>query len=175
MDDFKLKPYWKSICQIYFLTKHYLLIAEELSEDFDTFLQPVKEHRDAFDHVARVYGIGELEKQPNNVEKYQIENLKKAIGHTYRAFFDTADWLSYVCRKEIRKILSQYSREQILNQYPNYDSVKNMLIAVPKQIADIRSTKDLSDDESLLIDEVRKYSDILDQLIEVHSEICKIF
>mgnify|MGYP003413862528 FL=1 len=54
MDNFT--KYWDSICQIYFLTKHYLLLAEELSDDFDTFLQPVKEHRDAFDHVARVYG-----------------------------------------------------------------------------------------------------------------------
>ena len=52
----KHTSYWNVICEIYFLTKHYLIISEEISEDFETFLQPLKEHRDAFDHIVRAYG-----------------------------------------------------------------------------------------------------------------------
>ena len=70
MDNFT--KYWDSICQIYFLTKHYLLLAEELSDDFDTFLQPVKEHRDAFDHVARVYGYKFLQNDIKDIDTYYV-------------------------------------------------------------------------------------------------------
>lgn len=94
MNDFQV--HWDNICKIYFLTKHYLLLSEELSEDFDTFLQPIKEHRDAFDHIARVYGYKMLDRKVDNIEKYREDNMKKAVGHAYRAFFDTADWLSYI-------------------------------------------------------------------------------
>ena len=86
-----LQIYWDNICKIYFLTKHYLLLSEELSEDFDTFLQPVKEHRDAFDHLARAYGYTMLDREIQNIDKYREENMKKAVGHTYRALLDTAD------------------------------------------------------------------------------------
>ena len=63
----KFKTYWDNICKIYFLTKHYLILSEEISDDFDTFLQPIKEHRDAFDHIARVYGY-----HPLNIKRRYI-------------------------------------------------------------------------------------------------------
>lgn len=171
----KLQIQWDNICKIYFLTKHYLLLSEELSEDFDTFLQPLKEHRDAFDHIARVYGHQMLEKQVDDIEKYKEENMNKAVGHTYRAFFDTADWLSYICRKKIREILSKYTKRQILETYPNYETVRYTLDEIPKQIAQIRKNKDLSDDESILINEVDQYSNILNQLLDIYNEVHTLF
>lgn len=78
--------YWDKICQIYFLTKHYLLLAEELSEGFDTFIQPLKEERDAFDHIARVYGHKYLSRKVSDVDSYCTSNMRKAVQHTYRAF-----------------------------------------------------------------------------------------
>ena len=171
----KIQTHWDNICKIYFLTKHYLLLSEELSEDFDTFLQPLKEHRDAFDHIARVYGYDMLDKKVDDVEKYREENMNKAVGHTYRAFFDTADWLSYICRKKIRDLLSQYTREQILNKYEKYEEVKIILNRIPKEIAQIRKSKDLSDDETVLIEEVDQYSIVLDQLLEIYNEVYAIF
>lgn len=171
----KLQTHWDNICKIYFLTKHYLLLSEELSEDFDTFLQPLKEHRDAFDHIARVYGYNMQDKKPEDIEKYRDENMKKAVGHTYRAFFDTADWLSYICRKKIRGVLSKYTKEQILEKYEKYESVKTVLDNVPKKIAQIRNNKDLSDDEAVLIEEVDQYSVVLNQLLEIYDEIYALF
>ncbi len=171
----KLSPHWNNICKIYFLTKHYLLLSEELSDDFDTFLQPLKEHRDVFDHIARVYGYKMLEKRVEDVDKYREDNMKKAVGHTYRAFFDTADWLSYICRKKVREIISKYNKEQILERYDKYEDAKKTLEDVPKQIAQIRSNKDLSDDESTLIEEVNLYSTILDQLLDIYHEVYNLF
>lgn len=74
----KYMAYWDNICEIYFLTKHYLLLGEELSEDFDTFFQPVKEHRDTFDHIARVYGYKFLQNEVKDIEAYHVSNMKKS-------------------------------------------------------------------------------------------------
>ena len=167
--------YWDSICQIYFLTKHYLILAEELSDDFDTFLQPVKEHRDAFDHVARVYGYKYLQNEIKNVDTYRTENMNKAVGHVYRAFFDTADWLSYICRKKIRLLLDGKSREEIVSIYPEYDHTKSMLNELPLAIANIRKNKDVSDDIAELVKEVEGYRDILDKLLTTYREINRLF
>lgn len=170
-----LDSYWDNICKIYFLTKHYLLLAEELSDEFDTFLQPVKEHRDAFDHITRVYGCKFMPNKLNDVNAYRIGNMKKAIGHVYRAFFDTADWLSYICRKKIRELLQNKSYSEISEKYENYDDLKLMLINVPLEISNIRKQKDISDDESVLIEEVEKYKAILDKLYNSYKDLSLIF
>lgn len=170
-----LQMHWNNICKIYFLTKHYILLSEELSEDFDTFLQPLKEHRDAFDHIARVYGQAMLKKELDDVEKYKEDNMKKAVGHTYRAFFDTADWLSYICRRKIREILSKYTRDQIVDKYTKYEGIRKRLDEIPNEIALIREHKDLSDDESILIAEVEEYSTVLDELLNIYAEVHSLF
>lgn len=169
------RTYWDNICEIYFLTKHYLLIGEELSEEFDTVLQPVKEHRDAFDHIARVYGHQFLQEEIRDIDAYRIGNMKKAVSHVYRAFFDTADFLSYVCRKKIRVLIEKRSREEILEAYPGYEDTKQMLNEVPFKIARIRENKDISTDDSQIIEEVGRYKDILDDLLEAYKEMAKIF
>lgn len=173
MDKYAI--YWDSICEIYFLTKHYLLIGEELSEDFDTIIQPVKEHRDAFDHITRVYGLKFLQDDIPDKEAYRISNMKKAVGHAYRAFFDTADFLTYVCRKKIRELLNSRDYEEIVKHYPNYPNVKQMLIDVPFKIAEIRKNKDVSVDDRALIDEIEEYRKILDELLSAYKAVYRIF
>lgn len=174
MND-SLTKYWDSICQIYFLTKHYLLLAEELSDDFDTFLQPVKEHRDAFDHVARVYGYKFLQNEIKNIDKYLDENMRKAVGHAYRAFFDTADWLSYICRHKIRKLLNGKTYDEIVATYPGYPEVKKLLLDAPLMIANIRENKDVSDNVNELVETVREYRILLDRLIDAYQDISSAF
>lgn len=170
-----LQIHWDNICKIYFLTKHYLLLSEEFSTEFDTFLQPIKEHRDAFDHITRVYGYSMQDKCIDNVDRYKEENMIKAVGHVYRAFFDTADWLSYICRKQIRLILDKYTKTYILEHYPDYENTKDWLNNTVYKIANIRSQKDISSNESELIKEVDEYADILNKLLKIHGEVKKIF
>lgn len=164
---------WKGICQIYFLTKHYLILAEEISENFDTFIQPIKEHRDVLDHITRVYGFELLKEKEfvTDIEGYKRDNMKKALGHAYRSFFDTADWLTYVCRQGIRKILTGKSHKSIIEKYPNYDKLKTLLIELPEKIAAIREHKDMSDKPEDLIKQVNEYVVIMDELIKSYKEI----
>lgn len=173
MSDYKV--YWDNICKIYFLTKHYLLLCEEYSDEFDTFLQPVKEHRDAFDHIARVYGYEMLDRKVVDIDEYRNGNMRKAVGHTYRAFFDTADWLSYICRKQIRELLSNYKKDEIIAKCPEYEEIKKLLTEIPEQISHIRENKDLSDKESELIQEVDKYRKLLDRIIDARKKIFLVF
>lgn len=171
----KYRAYWDNICEIYFLTKHYLLLGEELSEDFDTFFQPVKEHRDALDHIARVYGYKFLQYEVKDIEAYRVSNMKKAVGHAYRAFFDTADWLSYICRKKIREILQGKTYNEIVKIYPEYEKLKKRLNELPVAIAKIRQNKDVSDNENELVREVEGYREILDELLEAYKNISERF
>ena len=53
--------------------------------------------------------------------------------------------------------------------------MKQLLNDVPKKIAEIREAKDLSDDESLLIEEVDKYVSLLDEILEVYYDVNNIF
>ncbi len=167
--------YWDNICQIYLLTKHYLLLSEELSEGFDTFIQPLKEERDAFDHIVRVYGHKYLKRKIENEETYCISNMRKAVQHTYRAFFDTADFFTYVCQKRIRELLKGRDRNEVLVQYPKYNDAKKILEELPVAIADIRENKDESESDSELVAEVEQYKIILDQLYEIYIEVSRIF
>ena len=171
----KWSRYWDNICEIYFFFFFYLLLAEELSEDFDTVFQPVKEHRDAFDHVARVYGYKLLKDDIKDIESYRSANMRKAVGHAYRAFFDTADFLSYVCRRKIRELLQGKSREEIIQKYPQYEDSRRLLNELPEKIAKIRENKDVSDDECELVKEVEEYRIILDDLLKIYKTINRIF
>ena len=74
--------YIRLMCILHTITKKYLLIAEEVAEDGELFLQPLKEHRDAYDHLMRCYGIYIIDNKMSTEEKlrYEIENLKKAFG-----------------------------------------------------------------------------------------------
>ena len=120
--------YFDEISQVHMYTKHYLLMAEELSEDGVTFLQPLKEHRDAYDHLTRIYALPLKDTKGVEKEKYIMDNLKKAFGHEYRAFFDTADWLTYICRKYIRTELSYNAKKNKYKcEYTDYEEIKEFI------------------------------------------------
>ena len=50
-----------------------------------------------------------------------------------------------------------------------------MLFKVPDEISVIRENKDLSDDESVLIAEVDKYAELLDEILDIRQKIYDIF
>lgn len=168
--------YIRLMCILHTITKKYLLIAEEIAEDGELFLQPLKEHRDAYDHLMRCYGIYIIDNKMSTEEKlrYEIENLKKAFGHEYRAFFDTADWLTYILRKWIRLKLKSCGEEICNKEFNNYSEIKLFINELPQKVAALREKKDvgnLSDNENSLVDEIEEYRKILDQLIELKKNI----
>ena len=163
------------MAQIHKYTKHYLLLAEELSENGESFLQPLKEHRDAYDHMMRIFSLhlrmNDLS-DDFNFQLYVNENIKKAYGHEYRAFFDTADWLTFICRKKIRETLTYKAKQkQYIVKYgeQDFNELKVFINKLPYDIAMYRETKDISN--TTLLQEVKSYKNTLDQLLEVYNKV----
>lgn len=164
--------YWNKICTIHLFTKHYQLIAEELKIE-SMFIQPLKEHRDAYDHIIRIFALPNMETQPKNPDEYIKTNFQDAISHEYRAFCDTADWLSIICRKAIRKILnSQPSLDFIKDKYPTYAEIEPKILDFSKRVATERENKDISGD---IISKVISYSKLLDEIIDFYQKIADAF
>lgn len=161
-----------TIGRIHVLTKHYLLVAEELSEDGVAFLQPLKEHRDAYDHLMRIFAIPiRTWSDSFNCEAYIVDNVKKAVGHEYRAFFDAADWLTFICRKTIREALSLPSvRKEYSQNYDDFSSVQTFVNELPIVIAKFRETKDVSNKANMLT-EVSSYTDTIEKLLGLCQRI----
>ena len=161
--------------QIHKYTKHYLLLAEELSEEGVSFLQPLKEHRDAYDHLMRIFSLHlKVADVPSDFDyNYYVEdNLKKACGHEYRAFFDTADWLTFICRKHIREKLSFNAKKKLyILKYSetDFEETKSFINQVPHDIAMYREKKDISN--SSLLQEIEEYRKTLDKLIDIYKKV----
>lgn len=168
-----IDEYWKDICTIHLLTKHYTLIAEELSLDNSTFLQPMKEHRDAYDHIIRVYSVQQGINNIQNRQEYMLDNMSKALGHEYRAYFDTADWLTMVIKERLNKLLIGKDKKELESAFPDYNGFKERLVNLPERIASIRENKDIGKDGSSRYNEIVEYQDILDSLIKDYKTITK--
>lgn len=170
------RKYIELMCALHVITKKYLLIAEEVAENGELFLQPLKEHRDAYDHLMRCYSVNILENEMpiENRQQYELENVKKAFGHEYRAFFDTADWLTYMLRKWVRLKLQSCGNDECRKHFENYDEIKKFINDLPLKIAELRANKDVGNfgnHENNLINEIREYQDVLDKLIELKKHI----
>ena len=165
--------YLDKISQVHMYTKHYLLIAEEISNEGVAFLQPLKEHRDAYDHLMRIFAVPiKIDiQQTVDTHDYILDNVKKAFGHEYRAFFDTADWFTYICRKYIREELSLITKEKKYKEkFDDFEEVKNFINQLPFDIAKYREDKDISHHESVL-SEVLSYKNTMDRLLTIYMNV----
>jgi hypothetical protein len=160
---------WQQIIKIHNSTKSLYIFAEEYDPEFSTFIQPNNEIKHAFDHVIRAKSA-ELGLSDGDVE-YSHKNYDKALGHAYRAFFDTADWLSVSLRERVIKQLGPYSNECITKSIPDYYSRhKPKIERVTREIAEIREGKDIGSRETLL-ERVEKYDFLIQELLGAEKEI----
>lgn len=169
----ELNHYLTEMSQIHMYTKHYLLIAEELASEGVAFLQPLKEHRDAYDHIGRIFALSlkETDKSnPKEIRSYILDNIRKAFGHEYRAFFDMADWLTYICRKYIREELSHKNTKKRYQEKYNFDNTKKFINQLPFLIAKYREDKDVSNEQPIL-KEVLEYKKIMDELLKIYQQV----
>ena len=163
----ELDNLWITLCQIHILTKHYSILAEEFGFSMKAILQPIKEQRDAYEHIVRAYTKLLDEKQAGI--DYAVKNLEKAIGHEYRAFFDSIDYLTIIIREKIYKELKDYKYEDIRCVYPDYDRVKKELNSLPNEIATFREKKDIGEYDMLL--HAKKYGDLMKGLLNDYAII----
>ncbi len=146
----KLRKSWEILCKIHILTKHYTLIAEEYNISTKSFLQPMKEQKDAYEHLIRAYTKQCEKKTLSSTDTaYMIKNIEKAIGHEYRAFFDTIDYLTICIRELISTELKGLEYKDIVDVYPEYDACKKVLVELPEEIAEFREKKDIGSDNML--------------------------
>lgn len=167
MKDSKIFSQWDILCKIHILTKHYTLLAEEFGFSMKTILQPIKEQRDAYEHIIRAY----TKMLEDSDADYASNNLSKAIGHEYRAFFDTIDYLTIIIREKIYAELEGHSYEEIKRIYPNYDNLKEQLYDMPIKIAEYREKKDIGDSQMLIF--AKEYGDLMKTLLE-YSRIVSV-
>lgn len=162
---------WETLCKIHILTKHYTLLAEEYNISTKAFLQPMKEQKDAYEHIIRAY-TRKCEKQilSEDDHSYMLKNIEKAIGHEYRAFFDTIDYLTICLRELIGKELSGISYSDLIKIYPEYDKYKKILIDMPERIAKHRELKDIGSNEMLRF--ASDYGKVVDDLILCYKYLC---
>ena len=137
---------WKKIYQLHQKTKIYLLTAEEISENGDALIQPLKEHRDAYDHIVRIFASTTKKVPEKGIDEYSkdkeecVLNTDNVTQFTYKGdsftiLDDTlsnselGEWVGY-----IRKLAVIDSNGKILLQQ---DTEK----ATFKTLADIADSK----------------------------------
>lgn len=90
---------WKKIYQLHQKTKIYLLTAEEISENGDALIQPLKEHRDAYDHIVRIFA-STTKKVPEGYDYYSYiskETLRKHMDMSIVLFLIRQTGLHTIC------------------------------------------------------------------------------
>ncbi len=143
-----------SISEIYAFNKKYFIKAEECMDTMDLFIAPLIEHRDALDHIMRYF---------NNIDKADIKQLDKALGHEVRAFFDVADYICINIRSSISKNLEKMSPKKIQKIWSDYIKEKEKIRKISDEIAQIRLERSESK-ESVL-----NYIRILDEIFDLYN------
>jgi len=160
---------WREICRIYLAAKRYILRAEELDPENDSDWASVIQHRDTLDHLVRVRSVELGIVGKDNADAYMAANVAKAKGHAYRAFFDAADWLGILYRRDLRQIGKQYSLPTLDAVFPEYYAELCPAVArCGKEIAEIRARKDIADNggrpTERTISEMQMYEQVLAEL-----------
>lgn len=168
----EIEVFWTEYSFIYNTTKELYIMAEEYDEDFSSFIQPIKEQRDSLEHIVRAYSrmSSALDVQSEEVRQYISSNLSKALGHIFRAFFDCADVLGIILRERLSIQLREYSYRQIMEVWPDYEKYRKRLVVMPKEFAKMRTEKDIAQGTIRIIDMVKSYKALVDELFVIYDE-----
>lgn len=138
---------WRNALELYFAVKKEYILAEEIDDELSTNIQPLKQLRDALDHIMRVVAVEQgfsgldfsVDELPDGFEE---DNFKSAMDHLYRAFFDVCDSASLSYRDRIIKNLDGFSKEVILTALPDYyPKIRPRIVEIEEEIADMRNSK----------------------------------
>ena len=164
---------WEKIIKVHQYAKSLSLKAEEFDSHLKTFLQPAKEQRDACEHIIRAMaGKFNLRDAPSD-DDYILSNLDKALGHEYRAFFDTADWLGITIREKIQNMLAPYNNTCLTEVIPDYyKKIRPRIENITDEIAKIRESKDIPSSTDIL-PQVEEYKDKIQLLFEDYKTLIK--
>lgn len=165
----KVSEQWNKISVVHNITKELYIKSEEYNDELKSFIQPIKELKDAYEHIVRA----QSNLYSNEVsEKYILENLSKAVGHEYRAFFDTADFMGIILRNKILERLHDFKYGQILSVYPEYETVRVRIMEMTDEIAELRIRKDVGSSD-IMYKLIITYKDVIYELLDYYVKIEK--
>jgi hypothetical protein len=167
-----MKELWTQIVELQETVKDLVIWAEENNVDkLETFIQPIKEQRDALTHLCRAKAaeLG-LKEGEGDFTGYIQRNLDKALGHLYRAFFDAADFLCIILRERYYKTLSPYDAECISTVMPEYyQQISPRMESLTKAVSDHRSGKDVS--KGAIMQTVQKYRETIKDILGLYKTV----
>jgi len=172
----ELNEIWKNICIIHEQQKKLNILGEEFGKDFLGFYQPNNELKNALEHLIRAksqeLGLRTLNPETDlSEDDYILSNTRKAMAHEYRAFFDTADFLSVTIRGRILKALSSYSPIEISTAIPEYyKDHRKRIDEITLDIAQYRGMKDVGK-VAITIPTVEKYAAACEELLAIYHNI----
>lgn len=136
----------KKISDLYTQVKGLILYSEEIDPTARSNIQVIKELRDANDHLMRVFTARLSDTPPAAATEpdYCDKNIDKAIGHVYRAAFDSLDGTVLSLREKISQILQAYPQHVIKEVISDYWDLRTKLDALTQNVAQHRATKDVA-------------------------------
>lgn len=148
----------KEITELYLYYKELALYAEELRTE--SFLPPINEIKDAFDHLMRTYSVTYGFKEKNG--DYIITNLEATFRHLYRAVFDLFDYIRIYQKDIIDQKIDGFSRVTLTDVFPEYfQEIVPGMDRCMKEIPLYKSEKDIGDPD---LNTVKKYLELVRQL-----------
>jgi len=147
----------KDICVLHNISKEYLLRCETLAGK--TILQPIKEYRDAYDHLLKTFFLQE------NSEDL-ISNLNSAYSHEFRAFMDVLDYYCLTLLEKIDATNQNNQIEYIKERYPNYSSMVKYLFEAREKITQLRFERK----KDPKLDNRKDYIEVADKLNDYYKD-----
>jgi hypothetical protein len=160
----------KRLADAYIQAKALVLYAEEIDPSARSNIQPIKELRDAYDHIM-LLAISKAYPHEAGRKLTQEEclgNIEKAIGHVYRASFDALDGVVLSLKELIARELCRFPADILSQVLPDYWDIKIELQRLVDQVAKYREQKSLSEGRNELLD---KYFKDVDRIRRVYDRI----
>lgn len=158
LDDDKIQE----LLDLYSLCKEYYSKSEECIGDMRTFVAPLFEYRDALEHIMRFIKFGFKDE----------EQIKSAIGHLKRAFFDISDYICIRVREQIASELKPYSKKKIKLCWNEYKKCCEDIYNSSEKLAKIRAQRgwgNCKTPEVYYDEDISKYKDIVDEFLGIHK------
>ena len=152
----------EEIVPLYQKVKKTIIEAENFDPLRETYIAPLNEIRNTFDHIMKSASDDENEDL--------MENLKEAKVHLNRAGYDVFEILSSNLGIAIGKAIEKYDSEIIARVFPQYyENIQPKIIEIQQELVRVRSKKNVDDNgnpENFSIYEAQK-----DELIQAYSKI----
>ena len=170
-NDMKVEERIKEITKLYLEVRKLMLYADEIHPEKKTFIPPINEIRNAFDHLMRVFAV-KFELKTASEEDYINNNLDRVFGHVYRAAFDLLDYISICLRDKFLDEIDGISTEALNAVFPEYyQKIRPDIEKASTEMSDFRSRKYISCPK---IDDVIKYAEIIERLKSHLNKILEI-